>query len=394
MLLVAVPVKPGTLIVVGAVGGTYQIVEHPELVVRAGSNTIPLRSTFERITVKEIESGATAPVRLDRLSAVSRDLAGTRTKKELRRSHRSVDRWPVRPALVPLVSVGLAWLLFGTPAAANPAGELQKAHSAYVAQRYDEAEARLRALLDPATGALKDPGNVADARMYLGAVLVAEGHREEAEKVFEQLLREQPEYSEDPLLVKQDAIDVFIDVRARLRDLLAQRIEENVNQANIEKARQAAEQQRAAMRVAMLEQLASEQIVIERHSRWVALIPFGVGQFQNGQIGLGATFFVAEGLLAAGSVVATGVALYNEGQVAAAYRRNDDTQFQYEDRARSAAWVSVALGGGFVLAAAMGALHAELSFVPQKIEIHQRAIPPLSLAPIVGPGGVGIAGTF
>jgi serine/threonine-protein kinase len=65
MLAVALPVKPGTLVIDGAVGSTYQIVEHPELAVRAGANAIPLRSTFERITVKQIETGATAPVRLE-----------------------------------------------------------------------------------------------------------------------------------------------------------------------------------------------------------------------------------------------------------------------------------------------------------------------------------------
>jgi hypothetical protein len=64
-LLVAVPVKPGTLVVAGVVGNTYQVVEHPELTVRVGSNTVPLWSAFERVTVKEMESGATASVRLE-----------------------------------------------------------------------------------------------------------------------------------------------------------------------------------------------------------------------------------------------------------------------------------------------------------------------------------------
>jgi tetratricopeptide (TPR) repeat protein len=305
-----------------------------------------------------------------------------------------LDRLPVRPALVPFVSVGLVLLLSAGVASANPTGELQKAHSAYVAQRYDEAEARLRALLDPATGALKDPGNIADARMYLGAVLVAEGRREEAEKVFEQLLREQPEYSEDPLLVKQDAIDAFIDVRGRLRELLAQHIQENVNQANMEKAKQAAEQQRAALRVAMLEQLASEQIVIERHSRWIALVPFGVGQFQNGQTTLGATFLTGEALLGAGSAVATFIALYNENQATAYHGPDNTLPGKFQGFAQQAAIVGDVLGGGFLFAAVVGVVHAQLTFVPQKTEIHKRAIPPLSLAPFAGPSGIGISGTF
>jgi hypothetical protein len=75
MLLVSVPVKPGTLVVDGAVGSTYQIVEHPDLAVRAGTNTIPLRSTFERVTVKDMESGATVSVRLEAAKTVEASFA-------------------------------------------------------------------------------------------------------------------------------------------------------------------------------------------------------------------------------------------------------------------------------------------------------------------------------
>jgi tetratricopeptide (TPR) repeat protein len=305
-----------------------------------------------------------------------------------------LDRLPVRRALVPLVPLGLALWLAGSDARADPLAEMQKAYSAYVAQHYDEAEARLRALLDPKSGGLKDPGTVADARMYLGAVLVAEGRREEAEAVFEQLLLEQPEYSEDPLRIRQDAIYAFIDVRTRLHDRLARSVEQNVRQAALEKAKQEADQQRAALRLATLEELAAEQVVIERHSRWIALLPFGVGQFQNGQTGLGATLLTGEGLLAAGTVVATAVALYNEGQVQGAIGQNGSTASQFQSNAKDAAVVGDVLAGTFLLVAVAGVVHAQLTFVPQRIEIHKRAIPPLSLAPSIGPGTIGLVGTF
>jgi hypothetical protein len=69
-LLVAVPVKPATLIIDGAVGSTYEVVERPEIAVRAGANTIALRSAFERVTVKQMESGASVSVRLEAGQAV------------------------------------------------------------------------------------------------------------------------------------------------------------------------------------------------------------------------------------------------------------------------------------------------------------------------------------
>jgi serine/threonine protein kinase len=63
-LVVSVPVKPATLVVDGDVSRTYQIVEHPELVVRAGPNTVPLRSTYEPVTVSQI-GGDAVSVRLE-----------------------------------------------------------------------------------------------------------------------------------------------------------------------------------------------------------------------------------------------------------------------------------------------------------------------------------------
>ncbi len=64
-LVVSVPVKPATLVVDGNAAKTYQIEEHPELIVRAGTNTIPLKSAFEHVTVIEIETGTAASVRLE-----------------------------------------------------------------------------------------------------------------------------------------------------------------------------------------------------------------------------------------------------------------------------------------------------------------------------------------
>jgi len=64
-LVVKVPIKPATLVIQGPVDKTYQIVEHPELMVRAGTNTVPLKSRYEPITVKQIDSNATVPVRLE-----------------------------------------------------------------------------------------------------------------------------------------------------------------------------------------------------------------------------------------------------------------------------------------------------------------------------------------
>jgi hypothetical protein len=62
---VRVPIKPAMLVIMGAPDKTYQIAEHPERPVRAGTNALPLSASHERITVREIESGAARAVTLE-----------------------------------------------------------------------------------------------------------------------------------------------------------------------------------------------------------------------------------------------------------------------------------------------------------------------------------------
>jgi hypothetical protein len=299
----------------------------------------------------------------------------------------------LRPVLAAaIVAIALA---ASRDARADATADLEKAHNAYVAHQYDEAEARLRALLDPQTGTLKDPDAVADARMYLGATLVAEKKNDEAAAEFALLLSDKPEYQPDALRVSLDAIDAFTDARARNRDKLAAIQAERVRKAQEEKARAELERQKAAVRLAMLERMAGTEVVTTQNSRLVALIPFGAGQFQNGQTALGWTFLVSEGLLAVGSGVGAAVWSYNLSQVDSNYSSGQTAVAQqYNQRAQTAAVVGDILAGGFALVAIIGVIHAEATFVPDETTTRPRAIPPVSVSPVVGPGGVGLVGSF
>ncbi len=280
-------------------------------------------------------------------------------------------------------------------ALADAQSDLEKAHGAYVAHKYDEAEARLRALLESKKSPLKDPDSIADARMYLGAVLLAEGRKDDAGRVFEQLLLDKPDYQPDPLRVSLDATDALIDARSRLRDRLAALQAEQVRKVQEEKARVEAERQKAASRLAMLEKLASTESVIDRHSRWLALVPFGVGQFQNGQETLGWVFLSTEVLAAAASCGGAGVSIYEQLQANAAVQRHDILEASsYEQRAQFAAIVADGFGAAFMAVAIGGIVHAQLTFVPERRETRKREIPPLALEPMIGPGVLGIGGRF
>ncbi|HEX3344477.1 MAG TPA: hypothetical protein VHS09_07875 [Polyangiaceae bacterium] len=281
------------------------------------------------------------------------------------------------------------------PARADAKSDLEKAHNAYVAHRYDEAETRLRALLDPATTELKDPDSMADARMYLAATLLAEKKNDEAASTLEDLLIARPEYQADPMRVALEAIDALTDAKARLRDKLSAMQAEKVRRAQEEKAKLEGEHQKQLLRLAMLEKLATTEVVVERHSRWLSLVPFGVGQFQNGQTTEGWLFLTAEGLFTAGTVVAGGFAYaYEERAWQYHQQGNSAAQSAYSSAAHWAAITDDVLAGGLVLTAIAGIVHAEATYVPERVEMRKRELPALSLTPVVGPTGIGVVGRF
>jgi hypothetical protein len=310
-----------------------------------------------------------------------------------------LDRGQVRDAFLRsnVRWVALLLLLLGRPPdlRADELGDLEKAYGAYAAHKYADAETRLRALLDAATGTLKDEDAIADARMYLAATLLAEGKSREAANVLERLLLDKPDYQADPLRIPLPALDGLADARSRQRDTLNAIKEEKARKAHQEREKIEAEKRKAAMRLATLEQLASEELVVERHSRLWALIPFGVGQFQNRQAALGWGFLLSESVLAMGSVVSAALTLNNAALANDELNRHQPTHAgEYNKRAQEDAIAGNIFAGAFAVVALAGIVQAELAFVPEHTEIRRRPLPPLSLAPVVGPGTLGVVGRF
>jgi hypothetical protein len=293
-----------------------------------------------------------------------------------------LDRGGVRAKCPVVMAAAVATLLGVSSARADGRTELDKAYSAYVGHKYDDAESRLRALLDPVTGTLKDPDVIADARMYLGAVLVAEGKRDDAGKIFEGLLISKPDYEPDPLRVSTEAVDTFLDARSRIRAHLASIKAEQARTERDARDKAEAERQRAAARLGMLEKLAGEEIVRRQNSRWVGLVPFGVGQFQNDENALGGLLLATEAALLVGSGISAGIALYEAGKAGAAYSRLDPTDQQYNDYAQQASTTGNLLVAGFALVAIAGVIEAQIAFVPERVEVRKRPLPALSLAPV------------
>src|SRR3954447_16490028 len=111
-----------------------------------------------------------------------------------------------RRALAVFVTTFVIVVLCGKAASAQGRVDVEKARAAYLARNYAEAEDRLRTLVDPKTG-LKELSLLSQARMYLAAVLLAQGKRDAAVEVFEKMILEDPAFEPDPLSFSGDVIN-------------------------------------------------------------------------------------------------------------------------------------------------------------------------------------------
>jgi len=262
-------------------------------------------------------------------------------------------------------------------ARADDANELELAKNQYDAGRYAEGAARFREILNTnSPNALKSPTAIERGRAYYAACLIALGRSDEAIDQIERLLRANPLYKPDPVVFPEEVIKRFQEVRGRLTsEILAADRARNDARTRLEN------QQKAY--IAQLQRLAGEESVVVRHSRWIAALPFGVGQFQNGQEGMGYAFLVTEGLLAGTSIAAGAIHM----QLVSDYARAP-ASFNYDDfLSRKNTWrdVSVYSTSVFAVLAITGVVQAELAFVPEVREVRTRPLPtPPPVLPTVG----------
>jgi hypothetical protein len=195
----------------------------------------------------------------------------------------------------------------------------------------------------------------------------------------------------DPLAFPDEVAQLFSVVKARMAVERAQ-IEQERSRAAAQQAAQrdeVAKQQRA--KLDRLVALASTEQVEEKHQRWLAVMPFGVGQFQNGHDGLGLVLAVSEGSLLAISLVTFLLHEDLRNQMPAPDRLDDarlaETVFRYTNQ------ISLGLFGAIAIA---GIVDAQVRFVPSRIYNRSRALPPdiEELQVSVGPGGLQLRARF
>lgn len=265
-------------------------------------------------------------------------------------------------------------LLRAGAAQADDRAELEKARASFLARNFGEAEERLRALLDPSTG-LKERSLVSQARMYLGAALLAQGKQDQARETFEKLVLDDPSYEPDPLSFPGEAIDTFIDVRAALLEQIKAAQAAAARLAAERKAREEAEREAYRDWLERVKAQAAEEKTTVRNSRLVASLPFGAGQFQNGKPALGWVFLGAELAALGGTAVTYGMYRYARGREQEELLGFTQKGPQYHRRAENIRYANLGLAGAFAAISIVGIVQAHVAFVPSYVERKSRDLP-------------------
>jgi hypothetical protein len=254
--------------------------------------------------------------------------------------------------------------------------ELARVVSLVEAAKYEECAARLARLLDPAgPRPLKQPEIVETARLYHATCLIGLGKPEAADEPLRTAVRQNPQMrAPDSLTFPPRVVDRFIKVREELYDELRKKEREAIERARREaQAKQKLENERWA-RMLALERMAREEVVVQQNRRWIGLVPFGVGQFQNGNQALGWVFFGSELALAATAVTSTAVYTHIQAQadqyVAEGRPPGADVKKRLDNW-----YTALSLSAyGFIGVAALGILEAQISFVPEVRRVRERPL--------------------
>lgn len=266
--------------------------------------------------------------------------------------------------------------------------DLEKGRQLYKDGKHAECEGYFAGALDGAAATLTEPDVVSQARMIRGTCDLYLGRQADAILQFERIVRLDPKFEPNPIDYPPGVLDEFHKTKQRV-------LAEPVTTPEIELKKQLAASHadliKLQSRYEALKLRYQDEEVVVRHSHLIAAIPFGVGQFQNGDDALGIFFLVSESLAlgtATVSFVIHETIPPNPADVNKA-RTNEITS-------RVINYVGV---GSFLTLAIAGWVQAELAYKPQHVEHRKRALPKeASWQPIVGYDGrgftVGIGGAF
>jgi tetratricopeptide (TPR) repeat protein len=273
-----------------------------------------------------------------------------------------------RTALSGLVFVLMA--AFALPVAADELSDFESARRNYDRRNYAKAARGLESLVGGVVPRAANSVVRLEARKYLGATYLFLGKSEAAREQFRSLLEEDPDYDIDPVAFPEAVVQTFQEVK---REVSAERARKDALEAARRKRERSDEVEeliRQQQRIQMLEELAAAETVEKVNSRWIAALPWGIGQFQNEDRKLGIMFAVTESAFMAASI-ATFIghnSLRDENPAPSEIERAR----RVEKALRIGNWVSV---GAFLSFAIAGVVEAEVRFKPVIRTTRPRELP-------------------
>jgi tetratricopeptide (TPR) repeat protein len=273
-----------------------------------------------------------------------------------------------RTALSGLVFVLMA--AFALPVAADELSDFESARRNYEKQNYAKAARGLESLVGGVVPRATNPVVRLESRKYLGATYLFLGKKEAAREQFRALLEEDPEYDIDPVAFPEAVVQTFQEVQ---QEVAAERAREDALEAVRRQREQSDEVEeliRQQERIRTLEELAAVETVEKVNSRWIAALPFGIGQFQNQDRPLGIMFAVTESAFLVASI-ATFIG-HNSLRDENPAPSEIDRARRVERALRIGNWVSV---GAFLSFAVAGVIEAEVRFKPVIRTTRKRELP-------------------
>ncbi len=310
------------------------------------------------------------------------------------RTHHRRFGWLV--LAVALVCPGLTLL---TPAVAYAADEQEYdlIKTLVSETQHEQAAARCARLLDPASPVcpntpdlspqgcrVTDPTIVRLVRGYYAIALQSTGKNEAAKDQFRAILKDNPTFTPSPAIYPIKSIDLFNEVKREGQAAEIERIRKQ--QAALEAARET--QRKYDAYVTELERRASQEERVVERSRWFAAVPFGVGQFYNGDVGLGVLFASVE-VSAIAAAITTGVIHADQASSATDVDFHDflppgAQKPKFDPVSKSALATQLeqlqiannVSMGVLALALIAGFIEAQASFEPEEVRRVPRALPP------------------
>lgn len=225
---------------------------------------------------------------------------------------------------------------------AGPTQDLRDAENSYLYGDYARVLRKVVPVIEPDLQ-LSETSRIARAYELAGLAAFFLEDRKSAQRHFEKLIRLRPDFTLDPVKVPPPAISFFDNLRDNLKEEIAR-----IGKALQKHAEEEARQKRLANQVQIRRD-------IKVNSRTVAFLPFGVGQFQNGDHSLG-QFFLSSELIAAAASVGFFLGVESMRTESGRFRTSDVT------RAKQLRNVQMITGVTSLALALVGVAQAQFSF--------------------------------